>query len=240
MAGGTDYDNFIMFNPEGKVRQLEYIKRTTSLGNTCLALCNHDTGVLIAHVPRRSKLAEPQEKVFEINKDALFVFSGITNDGLSIVDYLNRAALSESVIKDRPIHYKEVFRSLCLDAAWRTFTDSARLYGVAGILMIDAGHSEAGAETGIKIVEFDPTGIVREAKGVSIGYRSQSCRTILEDFYEKFEDASVEELICIGLKSLANAHPDPEEDTLKADDVYIYVIETGNGHRKEETSKYMH
>lgn len=231
MAGGFDYDSYLMFNPEGKIRQLDYIKRTTDLGNTCLALCNRDAGVLIAHVPRRSKLAEPQEKVFRISDSALFAFSGITNDGLSIVDYLKTSALHEGVIKDRDIHYLEVFDELCMDAARRTLVDSSRLLGASGILLIDSD--------GVRIVEFDPAGIAREAVGVSIGHRSQSCRTILEDCCDDMAAASADELIKMGIRALSNAHPDPEEETLRVEDVYIYVLEAGRGHRTASAGDYM-
>lgn len=231
MAGGFDYDSYLMFNPEGKIQQLEYIKRTAGLGNTCLALCNAKAGVLVAHIPRRSKLAEPQEKVFRISDEALFAFSGITNDGLGIVEYLKASALREDVIKDRGIHYLEVFDELCLDAAHRAVVESSRLYGVAGILMIDSD--------GIKVVEFDPTGIAREAVGVSIGHRAQSCTTVLEDSCDRFQDATLDELVRIGIKALTNAHPDPEDESLRVEDVYIHVIEAGKGHRTADASQYM-
>jgi 20S proteasome subunit alpha 6 len=103
---------------------------------------------------------------------------------------------------------------------------------VAGILLIDSD--------GIKLVEWDPTGMAREAYGVTIGHRAQSCRTILEDSCEELPDASIEELIKIGIKSLANAHPDPDEGTLKVEDVYIYVIEAGKGCSTMDATQYMY
>ncbi|KAI5169578.1 20S proteasome subunit alpha 6 [Pancytospora epiphaga] len=231
MSGGFDYSSHLMFSPEGKLHQLDYIRRATELGNTCLALCNSSSGVLIAHIPKRSRLAMPQNKVFPINDTTLFAFSGITNDGLMIVKYLKDASTYEEIIKDRSIHYLEVFEDLCFDAARRSLVESARLYGVSGILMTDAN--------GIKIVEFDPTGIAREAIGVSIGHRAQSCNTILEDCCDQLSNASLEDLVRIGIKALANAHPDPEEESLKTEDVYIYVMEIGKGYRRIETSEYM-
>lgn len=231
MAGGFDYDSYLMFNPEGKVRQLEYIRRSTELGNTSLVLHNKDIGVLIAHIPRRSKLAEPQNKVFEITERALFTFSGITNDGLGIVDYLKSCAIREDVVKSRTIHHLEVFDELCIDAARRSIIDSSRLYGVAGILI--TGEDE------VRVVEFDPVGTAREVHGASIGYRAQSCNTILEDACESFPDLSLEELIQTGIQALNNAHPDQDDDTLKAEDVYIYVMEAGRGYRQIDSAEYM-
>ena len=87
------FDSELLFNQEGRIKQLEFIKKTTELGNTTVALSNSKIGVLIVHVPKRTKLAEPQEKVFEINSKTLFTFSGITNHGLSIVRYLKGGVL---------------------------------------------------------------------------------------------------------------------------------------------------
>lgn len=232
MAGIIDYDSYLMFNPEGRIKQLEYIKKTTELGNTCLALCNGKSGVLIAHVPRRSKLAEPQDKIFRIGDNALFSFSGITNDGLGMVEYLKNHELFENVIKDREIDCIEVFNDLRMDAAYRTLSGSSRLFGAAGILMISERQR-------VRVVEFEPQGEVFECTAASIGFRSQSCKTVLEDNAHIITDSSIEELIKIGIKSLSNAHPDPEDNSLKAEDVYISIIEVGKEYRTVNASDYM-
>lgn len=216
MSGVFDYSSELLFNPEGKIKQLEFIKKTTELGNTTIALCNSNVGILMAHVPSRSKLAEPQQKVFEINEKTLFAFSGITNDGLSIVRYLKSQSVFESVIKDRSLHHLTCFDSLCFDAALRTINSQNRLYGVSGILMTDLD--------GIKISEFEPSGYVREVIGVSIGNKSQSCRTILEHEYENIVNGTDDELVSIGLKALQNAYPDPKDDGLSLSDVYIFLL----------------
>lgn len=221
MSGVFDYDSELLFNPEGRIKQLEFIKKTTELGNTTVALCNSGCGVLIAYVPKRSKLAEGQQKVFEINEKTLFTFSGITNDGLSIVRYLKAQSVFENVIKDRDLHHIACFDSLCFDAALRTINSSKRLYGVAGVLLTD--------HNGVRLVEFEPAGYAREVIGISIGSKSQSCRTILEDKYELIKDASEEELIKIGLKALRNAYPDPAEKVLDPNDICIYVLSSGKG-----------
>lgn len=226
MAAGFDYDSYLVYNTEGKIKQLEYIKKTTELGNISIALGNSNCGVLITHTPPRSKLAERQQKVFEINPQTLFTFSGITNDGLNIVRYLKTHSVFEDVIKDRPLHHLASFDSLCINAALRTLTGSERVYGVAGVLMTDY--------EGIKIVEFEPAGYVREVIGSCIGSSSQSCRTILEEEYEQIAGASEENLINLGLKALKNAFLDPEEHPLLSEDVTIFVITAGSGIKKIE------
>ncbi len=226
MGGIFDYSSYLVFDPEGKIKQLEYIKKTTELGNISIALANKNFGVLITHTPPRSMLAEKQQKVFEINPKTLFTFSGITNDGLSIVRYLKNHSVYEDVIKDRQIHHLACFDTLCTDAAMQTLTGNNRIYGVMGVLLTDF--------EGVKIVEFEPTGYVREVIGSCIGNNSQSCRTILEDEYEKIANASEQELIELGLRALKNAFLDPEANPLKSEDVCVHVIEAGKGIRSHE------
>lgn len=217
MPSGFDYDSELLFNPEGRIKQLEFIKKTTELGNTTVGLCNQRIGVLIAHVPRRTKLAKPQQKVFEINSKTLFTFSGITNDGLTIVRELIGESVYENVIKDRGLHPLTCFENISFSAALRTIQSNNRLYGVAGILITD--------HEGIKMVEFEPAGYVREVIGVSIGHKSQSCRTILEDEYTVIKDGNEQEMIALGLKALKNAYPDADDEALKGEDIYVYVME---------------
>lgn len=231
MSDEVHYSSFKFFDPQGQVKQLEYASRATQLGNTCVALCNAEHGVLLAHVPRRTRLAEPQQKVFPIDRNTLFAFAGITNDGMEVNEYLKRKVLAENVIKDRQIHHLDVFNELISQCAYMGNDRSRRLYGVAGILMIDTDR--------VHLVEWDSVGVARETLGVAIGHRCQSCQTILDNHCSDIPNASVEDLIQIGVRSLSNAHPDPEEETLKAEDVYIYIMETGKGHKMVNGGDFM-
>lgn len=219
MGSQGKYNMLKIFNPEGKVRQLDFIQQTTELGSTVVGLRNRRMGVMIAHNERRSRLADVQKKIFPIDKRSLFTFSGITNDGLCIVDYLTEKSVSEEVIKGRPTHYLDVFEELLRDAFERTIVDGRRLYGVAGLYLTEY--------EGIRLVEFNPAGYVREAAGMSIGNRGQSCRTVLEAHSSSYEEMDLEGLVGVGIQALRNAHP--EEDFLTADNVEIWVLEEGKG-----------
>lgn len=59
-------------------------------------------------------------------------------------------------------------------------------------------------ETGPHLFEFSPAGTAFEYYAHSIGARSQSAKTYLEQNYEAFEDASLEELVRHGLNALAD------------------------------------
>lgn len=221
MAINIDYSNYLIYDPEGKIKQLDYAKKSSELGNISIALTNGKFGILISHTPQRSILAEKQQKVFEINSKTLFTFSGITNDGLSIVRYLKNQSVFEDVIKDRPLHHLSCFEKICTDAAMQTLTGANRIYGVMGILMTDYD--------GVKVVEFEPTGYVREVIGGCVGSNSQSCRTILEDEADSIPGSTLKELVELGLRALKNAFIDTDSNILKPENIEIYSIEAGKG-----------
>lgn len=231
MSWAVNLENLAQFNAEGKLKQVEYASRAADLGSTCLALSNDKLGIIIAHVPLASKLAKPQDKIFKITEEAVFTFSGITNDGMKVVKYLKDNALYESIFRDRSIHYLEVFDDFSFEAARRSLGGGLRMYGMQGIFMMDYD--------GIKIMHLASIGTITETYGASIGYRAQSCNSILEDELANFEDASEDELIRIGMRALWNAFPDPDENRITPDEIQIVVLESGKGLKYVDASHYM-
>lgn len=217
MGSQARYNMFKIFNPEGCVKQLDFIQQTTELGSTVVGLQNKGAGVLIAHNEKRSKLADVQKKVFPVDRRSLFTFSGITNDGLRIVDYLIDKSVKEEVIKGRTTHFLDVFEDLLRDTFERTVIDGRRLYGVSGLYMTEYD--------GIRLVEFNPKGYAREVSGMSIGSRGQSSRTVLEAYCSEYERMSIEELVKTGIMALKNAHP--EDGVLTRENVEIWILEAG-------------
>lgn len=229
MTSYTDYNNHIIYNPEGKIKQIEYVKNTVGLGNTVVALKNNNAGVIVTYNIKRSIFAEYQKKIFKINDYSLFSFSGITNDGNKIVKYLKYKYVNEHVIKERKIHPIHVFDDLCYDASFRTLVNGSRMYGVEGFLLTDYD--------GICLTNFSPMGVAKEVKGLSIGNRSQSCRTILEDECHEFDNFNVEQLIFTGLKSLKNAYP--EEGLLSNENVEIWILKKNGIAMQVDSKEYL-
>ncbi|KAF9763945.1 putative proteasome subunit alpha type-6 [Nosema granulosis] len=229
MAWITDYKNHIIFNPEGKIKQMEFISNTTSLGNTVLALNNKKTGVFITHNERRCKLAEKQKKIFKINDYTLFSFSGITNDGLNIVDYLIDRSVHEKVIKERKIHPIHVFDDFVAETVARTVANDSRLFAIDGLLMT--------VHDGVRLVLYEPVGTVKEVRGMSIGNRCQSCRTVLESECLNFENMNLQELVRVGIKALRNAYPEP--GVLTRENVDIWVLDESDGAYHIDSQTYL-
>lgn len=215
MAEYSQYESVDTFTPEGKVKALEYIRNTVDLGNTTIALGNKKCGVLLAYTGKKSVLAHKQPKIFKISEKAIFSFAGITNDGLDIVKYLIDLSVWEEIYKNREIHPIKVFDDLREEASLRTLYSRNRMYGCGGIL-VNSYNNE------INIVEFEPAGNVQYVNAVSIGSRSQSAKTILENYSGDYENADRNALIKIAIEALRNAHPDEE---LNSDNLEVWCLE---------------
>lgn len=214
MSTVTNYEDVSVFTPEGKVKALDYVRNTVELGNTTIALSNGEVGVIIAHTGPTSALAFQTKKIFKISNTAVFAFSGMTNDGLVIVEHLLDKVAWNDIYKDQPISPLRMFDDLSVDASIRTSTSEKRLYGVGGVLMVK--------NNGVKLVEFEPTGIVQIVNAMSIGSRSQSAKTILENYVDDFGTMDKEALVRVGMEALRNAHPDEE---LSRNNVDIWCLE---------------
>lgn len=207
MTSYTDYNYVSLFNPEGKVKPIENIIKSVELGTNAIAITSGDAGIILAHSPSTST-AFPQNKIFRISPKTLFTFSGITNDGLFMVDYLINKTINEHVYKNRNINTR-VFDDLSHTASLRTMYYSNRPLGVGGLLLV-AGEN-------IELLEFMPTGIVNVCYAMSIGSRAQSARTILEREYK--EGMSIEDMVRVGIKAMKNAVSE-----LKKEDIMIWGV----------------
>ena len=202
----STYDDVSQFGPDGKVKPLDYIKGSIEMGGTAVALKSSKGGVIVCNSTNK-------KKVFKIGENSLFCFSGITNDGLSIVDYLLLEDTWEEVYKKRSIDGRHVFDHFSVDASLRTMYNRNRMFGAAGILL-----TVNQINNNIDLVEWIPTGLCNNVLGCAIGHRAQSARTILED--AEFGSMSVEELVTIGISAVKNAHNEEDEITLE-----IWVVD---------------
>lgn len=211
----TSYDDVSLFSPDGKVKPLEYIKGAVEMGTTAVALKSSNCAVLLAHLGQPGPRSK---KIFKISDSVLFCFSGITNDGLTLVEYLLHEDTWQDVYKKRSISAKTVFEGMSVDASLRTMYNRNRMFGAAGILL--------AMDKEIDLIEWEPTGLYKNVIGVAIGHRSQSARTVLEEV--DFQNMRIDELVSVGLDALKNAHPDEE---LGSENVEIWAVDS-NGFRE--------
>ncbi|OQS55385.1 PRE5 [Ecytonucleospora hepatopenaei] len=224
MSNNKQYAPYNIYAPDGNIFQLKYAHAATELGNTTVGLTNGQIAVLMVHKPKTNKYAlDSLHKITKIGKNGLFAFSGVTNDGIKYIDYLQHNVLAENITKDREIHPIYVFDDLCYEMAYNALSNQ-RLYGASGILICEF-------EGKLHITEVVPNSSVIAVKGTSIGARNQSAKTILSVHADDLEEFDEGKLIETCHKALINAHPDAKEP-LVGDQVECYVVKVGEKPRQ--------
>jgi len=138
-----------------------------------------------------SELAGYQEKLFKVDDFIGMVMSGLTADARVLCKYMRNESLNYKMTfgSNQPLNrlLGKVADSnflFTLESQVKTQRASKRPYGV-GLLI--AGVDEEGPH----IYETCPSGNFYEYEAYSIGARSQSARTYLEDNFANFKNASL-------------------------------------------------
>ncbi|KAM0674647.1 Proteasome subunit alpha type-6 [Gurleya vavrai] len=209
----TNYDSFSIFSPEGVVKPFSYLTKAVEQGSLTLSLTNGTFGLIISQ--------KNLKKVYKITPKSLFTFSGITNDGFEIIDYLINKSINEKVLKDREIDPLLVFEEFCYHSNLRTMMSSRRPFGVSGLLLCICD--------GLRLALFQNG--VKECYAMSVGERAQSANTILEKEFEK--SLGEEELIRVGIKALKNAF-----NEIKKEEVEMWGMNEKDGAFEIDVGKY--
>ncbi|ELQ74172.1 20S proteasome, regulatory subunit alpha type PSMA1/PRE5 [Trachipleistophora hominis] len=230
MSTYTEYAGVSIYAPDGKVSALSHVQQSISLGSTALCITNHKQSILLCHHHSTSKLQHAMRKVF-VRKNLFFTFSGITNDGLELIRYILDEMSTQNVWKNTAIDPMRAFNEISVSASARTLISSDRLYGCGGILGVEYRGK-------IKVVEWMPTGTIRSAKAVAIGNRAQSCRTVLEKYFEENRNVSNEDMLDLAMSAMRNAHG--QDGEMKRENLEGYILKLGE-HVKpiEDLGRYL-
>jgi len=164
--------------------------------------------VLLALKRSTGELASYQQKMFRIDDHVGIAIAGLTSDARVLSNFMRQQAMSSKMLYNRPVPVNRLVSAIADKAQINTQEYGRRPYGV-GFLVI--GRDKSGPH----LYEFQPTGNSYEYYAMSIGARSQSAKTYLEKNYERFADASLEELITHGLCALRETLQQDKELTIQ-------------------------
>ena len=83
------YDRGVMFNPDGRLFQVEYAKEAVrKFGATSIGMIGKDCVVFVAHKNITEPLAVPStiQKVFRVDSHIGAAYSGMVADGVHLID----------------------------------------------------------------------------------------------------------------------------------------------------------
>lgn len=205
----NQYDNDVtVWSPQGRIHQIEYAMEAVKQGSATVGLKSKEYAVIVALKRAPSELSAHQKKIIPIDDHVGVSIAGLTADARLLSNFMRSECLNSRYAYDRPLPISRLVAAVGNKSQIPTQRYGRRPFGVG---LIVAGYDEMGPH----IYQTCPSANYYDCKSMAIGARSQSARTYLEKFLDKFVDCSLEELLKHGLRALRDTLPQEVELTTK-------------------------
>ncbi|MDE1851539.1 MAG: archaeal proteasome endopeptidase complex subunit alpha [Candidatus Micrarchaeota archaeon] len=210
------YDRGVMFNPDGRLFQVEYAKEAVRKGATSIGLIGKDCVVFVAHKNVTDQLAVPStiQKVFKIDSHIGATYSGMVADGLHIIDTARSSSQNHRLVYDDVKSVEALAKGVSSYMMQATQYGGLRPYAVSMLL--------GGIDDVPRLFEIEPGASFLGYKADAIGSGKKVATEILLKEYK--DNMSVDEAIGLGVKILKKV----SETKLTEDNVDIGYIQDGN------------
>jgi proteasome alpha subunit len=201
-----------IFNPDGRLFQVEYAREAVNKGSTSLGIVYSD-GVLLAATRQTPQLqARNPEKVFKVDDHVGVSTSGLVADGRILVNEARERAQQNQMTYGEPIPTNVLAKFLADRKQMFTQYGGVRPFGLA---MLVGGVSDGNPE----LYQTDPSGILKEWHAVAIGRGSDHATEVFHDRYE--DDMTEKEAIELALDILGDV-----EDDIDLTNIEMCLIDT--------------
>ncbi|MEM5815024.1 MAG: archaeal proteasome endopeptidase complex subunit alpha [Candidatus Aenigmatarchaeota archaeon] len=175
-AEAMGYDRTIaMFSPDGRLFQVEYAKEAVKRGVTALGI-TFNKGVVLATAKILDELMAPSsiEKIFKVDDHVGAVAAGYLADARVLIDFARVKAQTHKITFEEPIGIWSLAKEVGDRMQLLTQYGGLRPYGVS---IIFGGEDD----TGVHLIESDPSGMLFEWHAHSIGRGAQTAIKILKE-----------------------------------------------------------
>ncbi len=204
-----------MFNPDGRLFQVEYAKEAVRRGGTVIGMVTKDGVVFVAHKNIDEPLAvlTSMQKVHKIDSHIGAAFSGLQADGLHLIDLARSSAQSHRMVYEEVKSVESIAKDIASYMLQATLYGGIRPYGVSLLL--------GGIDTAPRLFEVEPGASLLGYKADAIGVGKKIATEMLVREYK--DGVAVDDAITLGVKILKKVN----EGKLDSDHVDIGVIEEG-------------
>lgn len=199
-----NYDDELVFSPEGRLYQIEYARNAVSRGLTSVAMACSD-GVVICcekmHAEKTWMFKDGIRKIFELGENIILTYSGMIVDGNLVTDSLrNKSFKNNTQLMDA---IKQTYKPYLYER-------NTRPLGVGFLI---------GSTLDKPVVLYvDPSGSIVECNVMAMGHGADDAMKILEKNYKKMTVSKAEEFAVESLGEVANDRDNYELKTLNAGD----------------------
>ena len=210
------YDRGVMFNPDGRLFQVEYAKEAVRKGATSIGLIAKDSVIFVAHKNILEPLAIPStiQKVFRIDSHIGATYSGMVADGLHLIDFARSRAQNHRLIYDDIKSVEALSREASAYMMQATQYGGLRPYAVSLLV--------GGMDNGPKLFEIEPGASFLGYKADAIGSGKKIATEMLMKEYK--ENMSFEDAVSLGVKIIKKI----SEDKLNSESIDIGYISNGD------------
>ncbi|MGB9732857.1 MAG: archaeal proteasome endopeptidase complex subunit alpha [Candidatus Micrarchaeia archaeon] len=224
------YDRGVMFNPDGRLFQVEYAKEAVRKGATSIGLIAKDSVVFIAHKNITDPLAVPStiQKVFTVDSHIGATYSGMVADGLHIISVARESAQQHRFIFNETKSIESIAKDLASYMMQATQYSGIRPYAVSVLI--------GGIDTAPRLFEIEPGASFLGYKADAIGAGKKAASEILIKEYK--ENMPLEDAISLGVKILKKI----SETKITSENLDVGYIEDGKEFTiltTEDISKYL-
>lgn len=210
------YDRGVMFNPDGRLFQVEYAKEAVRKGATSIGLIAKDSVIFVAHKNITEQLAVPAtiQKVFRVDAHIGATYSGMVADGLHIIDVARSSTQNHRLVFDEVKSVEALAKGISAYMMQATQFGGMRPYAVSVLL--------GGIDTEPRLFEIEPGASFLGYKADAIGAGKKVATEMLLKEYK--EGMSLDDGISLGVRILKKV----SETKLTEDNVDIGYIQDGN------------
>lgn len=224
------YDRGVMFNPDGRLFQVEYAKEAVRKGATSIGITAVDGVVFVAHKNINDPLAVSTtiQKVFKVDAHIGATYSGMVSDGLHIINVARQTAQNHRLV------YSEVKSVEALAKEVSAYMMQATQYG--GLRPYAVSLLLGGIDSAPRLFEIEPGASFLGYKADAIGVGKKiATEMLLKEYQEKMK---IEDGIELGVKILKKVN----EGKLTNENIDIGYIRAGGEYtmlNQAELSKYV-
>src|SRR5271170_2035083 len=186
------YDRGVMFNPDGRLFQVEYAKEAVRKGATSIGLTTSNSVVFVAHKNITEPLAVPTtiQKVFRVDARIGATYSGMVADGLHIIDTSRSSAQNHKLLFDDVKSVESLSKQVSAYMMQATQYGGLRPYAVSLLL--------GGIDDSPRLYEIEPGASFLGYKADAIGSGKKMATEILMKEYK--ENMDLDDAISLGIK----------------------------------------
>ena len=180
--------NPIVFSPDGQLLQLNFANKASERGNFSLVIKskNHIVSIGTAKLEKTGALKD--NRILANGTNCLIITTGISKDGRFLNEFIKNKKYENEISSNRFCQIPDIASFLSNIIARNTFYSQTRLFGIKSILI---GYDS----TGPLIFDFSHDGNYQRSNYSAQGIGSNKIIGLIEQFSDKFERLSLDELM---------------------------------------------